>query len=88
MAAANSGSVGRGKRFGVVDRPARTHDNAAKVQWDLRLDPNRPAQTVANAPKAGDRRTAYISAGRGLSACPAGIASQNDNKKGDGSCEQ
>jgi len=60
MAAANSGSVGRGKRFGVVDRPGRTDDNAAKVQWDLRFDPSRPAQTVANARPKPDIGGQYI----------------------------
>lgn len=60
MGVANSGSVGRGKRFGVMDRPARTHDNAAKVEWDLRSDLNRPARTVANArpkPEIGGQYT-------------------------------
>lgn len=55
MSVANSGSVGRGKRFGVVDRPARTDDNAANVLC-VRFDSNRPAQTVANArPKSATR---------------------------------
>jgi hypothetical protein len=49
MGVANSGSVGRGKRFGVADRPARTDDNAANVQRDLRFGSNRPAQAAADA---------------------------------------
>lgn len=61
MGVANSGSVGRGKRFDVVDRAARTDDNAAKVQWDLRFDPNRPAQTVANAPRKPEIGGQYVS---------------------------
>jgi hypothetical protein len=48
MGCANSGSVGRGKRFGVVDRPARTDNNVANVHWDLRFDPNYRAQPAAN----------------------------------------
>lgn len=61
MAAANSGSVGRGKRFGVVDRPARTDDNAASVQRDLWFDPNhRPAQTAANARPKSETGGQYL----------------------------
>jgi hypothetical protein len=56
MGVANSGSVGRGKRFSVVDRPARRDDNAANVLCDLRFDSNRPAQTPASArPKSATR---------------------------------
>jgi hypothetical protein len=60
MGVANSGSVGRGKRFGVVDRPARTDDNAANVQWDLWFDPNRPAKTAANARPKSETGGQYI----------------------------
>lgn len=49
MGCANSGSVGRGKRFGVVDRPARTDDNGTNVHWDSRFEPNHRAQPAANA---------------------------------------
>jgi hypothetical protein len=61
MGAANSGSVGRGKRFGVVDRPARTDDNGANVQWDLWFGPNRPAQTAADARPESESGGQYIS---------------------------
>jgi MoaA/NifB/PqqE/SkfB family radical SAM enzyme len=47
MGVANSGSVGRGKRFGVVDGRVRTDDNVANVQSDLQSDSTRPVQTVA-----------------------------------------
>jgi hypothetical protein len=48
MSAANSGSVGRGKRFNVVDRPARTDRNTDNVLRHL-FDAHRPAQRVASA---------------------------------------
>jgi hypothetical protein len=60
MGVANSGSVGRGKRFGGVGRPARTADNAANAMpWGLRLD-----STIRSAPAVADMRSKAEVVGR------------------------
>jgi hypothetical protein len=88
MGAANSGSVGRGKLFSVVDHPAQTDDNAAKVQWDLRIDPNRPAQTVANARAKREIGGLYTSRPATICAHVRLVSPARMTDKKDGSCEQ